>query len=214
MALLAALRRGDEAAFITLVERYHQRMIRLALVYVPGRAVAEEVVQDTWQGFLVGLPRFEGRASLRVWLYRILTNVARSRGRRERRSAPFSALAGDAGDDPEAPGEAAVDAARFSDEGAARGHWVSAPASWDDVPEARLLAAETRAHVQRAIAALPVNQRAVITLRDVEQCSSEEVCALLGVTEGNQRVLLHRARSRVRRALEAYLDAARPAAAD
>jgi RNA polymerase sigma-70 factor (ECF subfamily) len=201
--LLEALRRGDEAAFVALVERYQGRLLRLALLYVPNRAVAEEVVQDTWQGVLVGLDRFEGRAPLRAWIYRILLNTAKSRGRRERWAAPFSALAGD--DAAGEAGEPAVEPERFRAADPWQGHWISVPDNWNEVPEERLLAEETRAEVQRAIQALPPTQRAVITLRDVEQCPPEEVCALLGLSEGNQRVLLHRARSKVRRALEAYL---------
>ena len=200
--VLAALRAGDEAAFAGLVDRYHGRLVRLATVYVHNRAVAEEVAQEAWLGVLRGLDRFEGRSSLKVWLFSILTNCARSRARREGRTLPFSALGGAA----EADGaEPAVEPERFRAADPGRGHWISVPDNWDEVPEQRLLAAETLALVERAIAALPPTQRAVITLRDVEGCASDEACAVLGLSEGNQRVLQHRARSRVRRALEAHL---------
>jgi RNA polymerase sigma-70 factor, ECF subfamily len=200
--LLEGLRQGDEMAFVTLVEHYHSRLLRQALLYVPNRAIAEEVVQETWQGVLVGLPRFEGRASLKSWIYRILTNCAKSRGSRERRAVPFSSFAVD---EETGQAEPAVAAERFRDSDLGRGHWISVPADWQDFPEERLLAQETRTMVQRAIETLPPVQRAVITLRDVEQCTSDEVCSVLEISEGNQRVLLHRARSRVRQALEQYL---------
>jgi RNA polymerase sigma-70 factor (ECF subfamily) len=199
--LLEGLRRGDEAAFVTLLERYHASMVRMALAYVPNRSVAEEVAQEAWQGVLTGLLRFEERSSLKTWIFRILTNCAKTRGEREGRTVPFSSLW-----DPEAdPGEPAVEPERFRASEPWDGHWISLPRAWDDLPEERLLAKETRACVQQAIAALPPAQREVITLRDVEQCSAEEACALLQISEGNQRVLLHRARSKVRRALEEYL---------
>jgi RNA polymerase sigma-70 factor (ECF subfamily) len=189
---------------VALVERYHAPLLRLAAPYVPNRAVAEEVVQETWQGVLTGLHRFQGRAPFRSWLYRILLNCARTRGRRERRAAPFSAL-GQGTDPLGEEGEPAEPAERFHATGPSRGHWISVPDSWEGVPEARLLAQETQAHVRAAIAALPPTQRAVLTLRDVHHHPASEVCALLGLSEGNQRVLLHRARARLRRALAAYL---------
>ena len=197
-----ALRAGDEAAFRDLVERHHASLIRVALMYVRTRAVAEEVVQDTWIGVLRSLPRFEGRSSLRTWIFRILANQARTRARREARSVPFSSLAGPDDDGP------AVDPDRFlsGDHPAFPGHWASPPRSWDAVPEEQLLARETRERVLAAIEALPASQRAVISLRDVEGWSSEDVRDLLEISEGNQRVLLHRARSKVRQALEDYLD--------
>jgi RNA polymerase sigma-70 factor, ECF subfamily len=200
--LVAALRRGDEAAFMALVERYQAMMVRVALMYVADRSAAEEVVQEAWLGVLRGLDRFQGRSSLRTWIFRIVTNRAKTRGVREQRTIPFSALA-DAGDDADEP---AVDPARFyPPEHQGRGWWVSYPARWDGLPESRLLAEETRAQVAAAITALPPNQRAVIALRDVEGWSSEEVCNILGISETNQRVLLHRARSKARSALERYL---------
>ena len=201
--LVDALRAGDESAFETLIERYHGPLLRLAMLYVPSRAVAEEVVQETWLGVLHGLARFEGRASLKTWIFRILTNRARTRGQRESRSIPFSAAwnpASDA-DDP------AVEADRFfPPEHASAGHWTSRPQNWEALPEERLIGQETRAQIQQAIDALPESQREVIRLRDVEGWTSEEICNVLEITETNQRVLLHRARSKVRRTLEQYLD--------
>lgn len=199
-ALLAALRRGDEAAFVELVGRHQRAMLRVASSYVPSRAVAEEVVQEAWLGVLQGLARFEGRSSLKTWIFRILVNRARTRGEREGRSSPFSDLAPA---DAEGP---TVDPDRFLPAGHPdAGWWVGHPASWEGAPEQRLLAGEARGQIEAAIAALPEAQRTVISLRDVEGWDSAEVCALLGISEGNQRVLLHRARARVRRALAHYL---------
>jgi RNA polymerase sigma-70 factor, ECF subfamily len=193
--LVQALRAGDERAFMGIVERYNGALLRLALSFVPSRAVAEEVVQETWLAVIRGLDRFEGRSSLKTWIFRILTNRAKTRGIREGRSLPFSALE---------PDEPAVEAERFHG-GDHRwpGHWASAPSGF---PEERLLAAETREVIERTIAALPPTQRAVISLRDIEGWSAEEVCNALTLTETNQRVLLHRARSTVRAALERYLE--------
>lgn len=201
--LVRALRDGDEAAFTSLVTSYYPAMVRVALMYVPNRAVAEEVIQQTWLGVLQGIQRFEGRSSLKTWIFRILMNVARTYGQREGRSIPFSSLAelelGSA--------EAAVDAERFrpGDDLDAPGGWVSTPRNWDDLPEQRMLSQEIRALIDQAIEALPPAQREVILLRDVEGFGTEEVSDLLGISQGNQRVLLHRARSKVRRALEEYL---------
>ena len=202
LELLARLRRGDEAAFTQLVERLHGPMLRVAMAHVGNRAVAEEVAQDAWVGVLAQLDRFEGRSSLRTWVLRIVANRARTRAVRERRTLPFSSL-----DGAEEPGRPAVEPERFLPAGHRwAGHWASPPRSWGEVPEERLLSAETRAEVERAVERLPRAQRAVITLRDVQQMSAAETCQLLGLTDGNQRVLLHRARSGVRRALERYLD--------
>jgi RNA polymerase sigma-70 factor (ECF subfamily) len=197
--LLEALRAGDEDAFAQLVREYQPSLVRVARIYVPTPAAAEEVAQETWLGVLKGLDRFEGRSSLRTWIFRILTNIAKTRGQRERRTVPFSAL-----ERPDAVPEAAVDADRFLPPDHERwpGHWASRPEPW---PEERLLAAETRAVVERAIDELPPAQRAVISLRDIEGWSSEEARNALGISETNQRVLLHRARSKVRQALEDYL---------
>jgi RNA polymerase sigma-70 factor (ECF subfamily) len=203
LRLVEALRSSDENAFVSLIDRYHTSMLRLAMVFVPSQAVAEEVVQETWMGVLQGLDRFEGRSSLKTWIFRILTNRAKTRARREGRSVPFSAL-------PEFSieiQEPAVESERFrGPDQQWPGHWVSFPRSWDEIPEERILSQETMIRIQEAIDTLPAGQRDVITLRDIEGCSSDEACTLLGVSEANQRVLLHRARSRVRRALETYFE--------
>jgi RNA polymerase sigma-70 factor (ECF subfamily) len=193
--LVEALRAGDREAYDELVERYTPALLRVASLFTPSRAVAEEVVQDTWVGVLRGIDSFQGRSSLKTWLFRILTNTAKTRGARERRTLPFSALAGAEVDD----AEPVVDADRFDPRD---GHWSQPPGRW---PEERLLAAETRDVIRSAIEALPPAQRAVISLRDIEGWSSEEVRDALGLTEVNQRVLLHRARSKVRTALEEYV---------
>jgi RNA polymerase sigma-70 factor (ECF subfamily) len=200
--LIAALQRGDEQAFATLVDRYHGALVRVAMIWVRDRAVAEEVAQETWLGVLKGIDRFEGRSSLKTWLFRILANRARTRGVREARSIPFSALAG-AGD--EGSEEPSVSPERFLDTGNGRpGPWAVPPESWARVPEEELLGRETQGVIESAIATLPPRQQEVITLRDVEGLDSAEVAEHLGVSEGNQRVLLHRARAKVRTALEAH----------
>jgi RNA polymerase sigma-70 factor (ECF subfamily) len=205
--LIEALRRGDEDAFVTLVDRYHPRLIRLAQAYVPSRAIAEEVVQETWLGVMKGIGQFAGRSSLKTWLYSILTNRARTRGQREGRSIPFADLAR-----ADAEGaEPAVDPDQFVPPGREdAGWWSQHPQSWDSMPESRLLAQETRDEIHAAIRALPSAQRTVISLRDVEGWASDEVCAALGISEANQRVLLHRARSKVRGALASYLSESHP----
>jgi RNA polymerase sigma-70 factor (ECF subfamily) len=200
--LLKALRQGDESAFATLLETYHSSLVHVAMTYVRNRAVAEEVVQETWLGVIRGLDRFEGRSSLKTWIFRIVANIAKTRAEREGRSVPFSALkAAEETDEPAVPPE------RFLDSRAGRleGHWAAPPSRWETLPQERLDAKETLAQIREAIETLPPGQRAVITLRDIEQWSSEEVCELLGVSEVNQRVLLHRARSKVRAALEQQL---------
>jgi RNA polymerase sigma-70 factor, ECF subfamily len=198
--LVQRLRQGDEAAFEQLIDTYHGPLLRLARTFVRDREVAAEVVQETWLGVIRGIERFEGRSSLRTWIFRILTNTARKRGVREARTIPFAALAG-------ADGEEAVDPDRFLPAGAMwAGHWAAPPASWGTDPEQAVLADEARGAIEAAIAVLPDLQRQVVTLRDVEGWSSEEVCELLELTEGNQRVLLHRARAKVRQALEDYFN--------
>ena len=184
--LLRRLRAGDEAAFAALVDRYHAPLIRVALTFVPSRAVAEEVVQDTWLGVLRGVDRFEGRSSLQTWLYRILVNRARTTGVREHRSLPL------------ADTEPAVDPARFAPDGT----WASPPEHWSDQVDERLSAPALAARIRALVEELPAGQRQVVTLRDVEGLSGAEVCEVLGISEGNQRVLLHRGRSRVRAVLE------------
>jgi RNA polymerase sigma-70 factor, ECF subfamily len=198
-----ALRKGDEQAFAELVDRYHSSLFRVAMIYVKDRSVAEEVVQETWLGVIHGLERFEGRSLLKTWIFRILTNRAKTRAVRESRTIPFSSLASD-----EAEGGPSVEPERFFAAGESRwaGHWASPPHSWDDLPEGRLVSRETLGVIRSAIDALPPMQAHVITLRDVEGWSSGEVCALLEISDANQRVLLHRARSKVRGELERYLD--------
>jgi RNA polymerase sigma-70 factor (ECF subfamily) len=199
--LLARLRAGDERAFESLVEAYHGTMIAVALNYVKTRDVAEEVVQEAWLGVLRGLDRFEGRSSLKTWILRILVNTAATRGGREGRSLPFSSLA------PAREESPAVEPERFRPPGAAfAGHWNRYPGDWTTLPEEALSGRETLAVVKRAIAELPESQRSVITMRDIAGCSANEVCETLEVSPGNQRVLLHRARSHVRAALERHLD--------
>jgi RNA polymerase sigma-70 factor, ECF subfamily len=188
-SLLRRLRGGDERAFSDLVERYHSSMLRLALSFVPSRAVAEEVVQDTWLAMLRGLDRFEGRSSLRTWLFTILVNRARTTGVREARSVPVA----DAGP--------AVDASRFGPSGA----WAVPPEHWVEEAENRIDAAKLSESLRGAMDLLPARQREVVLLRDVEGLTSNEVCDVLAISEANQRVLLHRGRSKLRQALESEL---------
>jgi RNA polymerase sigma-70 factor (ECF subfamily) len=188
-ALLERLRAGDESAFETLLSRHDAAMRRVARTFVRTDSAADEVVQDAWLGVLRGLDGFEGRSSLRTWIFRILVNRARTRAVRDARTVPFSALEDD--DEP------AVEPAAF----AADGRWTSAPARLDADPESGLLSAELREHVLDAVNALSDTQRAVITLRDLVGVPADEVSELLEISPGNQRVLLHRARARVRNAL-------------
>src|SRR4051812_14829494 len=200
--IVAALKRGDESVFAELVDAYGPGLMRMALMFVRDRAVAEEVVQETWVGVLRGIDRFEGRSSLKTWIYRILMNTAKTRGQRESRSIPFSAAARD--------DEAAVDPDRFlGPDHRWAGGWMLGPSEWQ-TPEEELLQGETRDAILEAIDQLPDAQRIVITMRDVEGFGSDEVAEALDITEGNQRVLLHRARSKVRRAIEEHLGAVEP----
>jgi len=199
--LIEQLRSGNEAAFVSLIDRYAPTMLRLAMVYVTAWAVAEEVVQETWMAVLEGLNRFEGRSSLKTWMFRILTNRAITRAQREGRSIPFSSLS----DPYTVLVEPAVDSDRFLPaDHQWSGHWVSFPTNWQEMPEDRLLSQETRACIHRVIEALPPNQREIIILRDIEGWMSEETCSFLGISEGNQRVLLYCARSKVWNVLEKY----------
>jgi len=200
--LLARLRAGDEAAFMTLVDRYGALMLRVALMHVRSRAVAEEVVQEAWLGVVRGLDRFEGRSSLKTWILRIVANLARTRAVREQRSVPLSSLEPE-GDEP------SVDPTRFRPlDDRYPGGWAVPPHAWARLPEESLVADETLRLVREAIDRLPARQQEVITLRDVEGWDSDEVCTALDLTEGNQRVLLHRARSKIRQELEDYFEAA------
>jgi RNA polymerase sigma-70 factor (ECF subfamily) len=187
MRLVEALRNRDEQVFEQLIRMYQSALVRVAQMYVSSRAIAEDVVQESWLAVLNGIDRFEGRSSLKTWIFRIVANRAKTRGQREARSRPFSAL----------ESEASVDPGRFVE-----GQWSAPPESW---PEERLLGAETLRVIGDAIEALPPSQRAVITLRDVQGWSAEEVRNALELSETNERVLLHRARAKVRAALEAYL---------
>jgi RNA polymerase sigma-70 factor (ECF subfamily) len=200
--LLTALRAGDEAAFVELVDMYGPALLRLALAHVSSRAVAEEVVQETWLAVLRGIDRFEGRSSLRTWITSILLNIARSRGERERRTLPISFLRRRR---EEGRSEPAVDLDRFQGRRDERpGWWAAPPDRWDE-PDDRLSRDEAQAVLLGAISRLPTRQREVITLRDLNGWSAEEACNALGLSETNQRVLLHRARAKVRAALEDYL---------
>jgi RNA polymerase sigma-70 factor (ECF subfamily) len=201
--IVCALKEGDERMFVELVETLGPSMLRVALLFVRTRAVAEEVVQDAWLGVLSGVGRFEGRSSLKTWVFRILTNTAKTRAEREARSVPFSSLASE---DLES-GESSVDPDRFMPDGDRwASHWASSPRRFDELPESKLLSRETMGIVQRAVELLPEAQRAVLTMRDIAGFAAEEVCETLGLSEVNQRVLLHRARTKVRRALEGYIE--------
>jgi len=190
-ALIEKLRRRDKAAFAALVRELHGSLVRVAMTFVRSRATAEEIAQDTWGNVLASLDQFEGRSSLRTWIFRICTNRAKTLAVREARSTPLSELDQD--------GEAPVDPARFD----ARGMWAQPPEAWrDDTPEGVLDRAQAMEEIERTLDGMPPMQRAVITLRDMQGLESVDVCNALDISESNQRVLLHRARSRVRRALE------------
>jgi RNA polymerase sigma-70 factor, ECF subfamily len=197
--LVRALRQGDELAFAGLVRRHHGGMMSVALTYVGDRSVAEEVVQDTWLAVVREIARFEHRCALTTWIYRILVNRARTRGAREHRIVPCSSLG-------EVPGPGTLEPSAFRD-----GAWASSPRPWLD-PERRLASLETRAALRTALQRLPDRQRAVVTLRDVEGLDAAEVAELLGISDGCQRVLLHRGRTRLRDVLDELLDDARLAA--
>jgi RNA polymerase sigma-70 factor (ECF subfamily) len=199
--LVERARAGDEDAFAELVRRHTPALLRLARMYVATQAAAEDVVQETWLGVLRGLERFEGRSSFRTWLFRILVNRAKTRGVRDHRSVPFASLGPPTGGEDD--DEPAVDPTRFAEQG----NWVSPPQRWEDDPEEALRSRELRRIAEEAIAELPERQRIVITLRDLEGLSSDEVRNALDLSETNQRVLLHRARAKVRQALEDWIDA-------
>jgi RNA polymerase sigma-70 factor (ECF subfamily) len=186
--LLARLRNGDEEAFVMLVDRYQQPMLRLACSMVSNQAVAEEAVQDTWMGVVRGIERFEGRSSLKTWLFRILANRARSAGSREQHQTPIESLH-------------AVDPLRFD----AQGQWADPLDRWTDESDDRLDAATWLPILKTGLDELPPRQRQVVMLRDIEGLSGDEVCAVLGISGGNQRILLHRGRTRLREILEAEL---------
>ena len=203
VSLLNLLRQGDETAFARLVEQYHASLVRLARIHVRDTAIAEELAQETWLAVLRGLDRFEGRASLKTWIFTILTNKAKTRSWRENRAVSYTDLE----ESLHAARKPTVDPTRFNDPFAETlaNHWVVEPAPWAGIPEETLLSQETMNLIRQTIDTLPENQRTVITLRDMREFPSDEVCNVLGISETNQRVLLHRARARVRQALEEYL---------
>ena len=202
-AIVQAINNGNEAAFLHLFEQYHASLVRLARIYVTDAAIAEEVVQETWIGVLKGLRRFEGRSSLKTWIFSIMVNRAKTYAQREGRYISFSSDF-DADDEPFEP---AVAPDRFTPTDAPTypNHWISIPRRWDEVPESSALSGEMLTRLTQAIDALPMRQREVITLHDIDQISSQDICNVLGISETNQRVLLHRARAHVRQALELYL---------
>ncbi len=201
---IEALRAGNERAFEVLLERLSSSMLGLARSVLSDREMAEEVVQETWLAAIRGLERFEGRSSLKTWIFSILMNVARTRAKRERRTVPFSSLS-----EIENPADnLAAAAERFSDD---RHAWMSPPRRWRQTPEDRLLSTETITMIRKELQSMPPRQAEVVTLRDIEGWSAEEVCQVLGLTEANQKVLLHRGRTKVRNALERYQETDGPA---
>lgn len=203
--LVARLRAGDEDTFREVIDRYDPLLRRLARRYVATDAAADEVVGDTWLGVVRGIDRFEGRSSLKTWIVRILMNVARTRGVRDKRSVPFSSL----GNPDEEGTEPTIAPDRFRPaDDPYPGHWRAFPTRWHDQPEVRALGAETLAVVRDALDALPPAQQTVVRLRDLEGWTAAEVCNALDLTETNQRVLLHRGRARLRAALETHFDEA------
>ena len=205
LSVIEALRRGDEIAFAHLVDLYHASLRRVARLYISDRTVADEVVQDTWLGVIQGIWAFEGRSSLKTWIFRILINRAKTRAAREGRTVPFASFDADVD-----VAEAAVAPDRFwpADHRTERGRWPAPSPDLGASPERRFLARESRERLQKVIEALPESQRLVLILRDVEGRSTQDVCNALGFQETNVRVLLHRARAKVRVALEPYLKGA------
>ncbi|MCU1397711.1 MAG: polymerase, sigma-24 subunit, subfamily [Acidimicrobiales bacterium] len=194
-AIIDALRRGDAQAFRELVDTHQPSLLRLARTFVPSTAAAEEVVQETWIAVIKGIDRFEQRSSLKTWITRILVNIAKKKGTSERRTVPMGSLTSDGSDGP------AVSPDRFVGP-PGKGKWSQPPARWSDLPEETVLSRETISAVTDTVRRLPEQQRLVVMLRDVADWSSGDVCDALGLTEGNQRVLLHRGRSIVRAELE------------
>ena len=201
LQLVARLRRGDEKAFDELVNQHHSAMVRMAMGYVADREVAEEVVQDTWLAVVEGVDRFEGRSSLRTWIFGILIHKAKDRGVREKRHTTFSAF------EPYEDCDDAVDPARFQQSGEWTGHWAFPPQPWDDQTPEKLLASQQAVNaMNKAIESLPTTLKDVLVLRDIEGAEVKEVCEILSITETNLYVRLHRARERVRQAVESYLE--------
>lgn len=197
-ALIERLRRGDSRAFRDLVTAHQASLLRLASSFVPSTAVAEEVVQETWIAVIRGIDRFEQRSSLKTWITRILVNIARTKGVKERRTVPMGSLLGDMSDN------VAVSPDRFVGP-PGRGAWAQPPARWSELPEEVAVSSATVAKVIDTVRLLPEQQKWVVMLRDVEDWSSSDVCAALGLSEVNQRVLLHRGRSTLRNMLESQL---------
>lgn len=204
MVLLNLLRQPDEMAFAQLIEQYHSSLVRIACIYVQDTTIAEEIAQDTWLAVFQGMDRFEGRSSLKTWIFTILTNKAKTRSQRENRTLSYTDL------EESLQAAPTVDPQRFRDPSADKwaNHWAAGtePGSWAGIPEDVLLSQETMDLIRGTIEVLPENQRLVITLHDQDELSTQEICNILGITETNQRVLLHRARARVRQALEDYLE--------
>ena len=200
--LIESLRKGEETAFATLIDTYHSRLIRLAQAFVSNQAIAEEVVQETWIAVLDGIHRFEGRSSLKTWIFQILQNLAKTKGKREHRYISFS----DFGHSTDSEAEGGIEPEQVRTSRSVTGHRTLLPTSWDqNTPERLLLEKESLGQIEQAIQGLPSNQQQVIVLRDIEGLDSEAVCQMLNITSTNQRVLLHRARSKVRQALRPYL---------
>jgi RNA polymerase sigma-70 factor, ECF subfamily len=198
--LIDRLRNGDEAAFARLIDAYSAPLLRLAMVFVQSRSIAEEVVQETWMAVVTGIRRFEGRSSVKTWLFKILTNIAKTRAMREKRTIPFSEFEVESGDEP------AVEASRFlpADHPTWPHHWATPPQPWSMGPEGTAIDRETLAVLRRALEDLPRAQQLVVALRDVHGWPAADVCGALELSEANQRVLLHRGRSRLRGVLERY----------
>jgi RNA polymerase sigma-70 factor, ECF subfamily len=206
VAFLARLRQGDEEAFDKLVARHHSGLIRMAMAYVADREVAEEVVQDTWMAVIEGVGRFEGRSSLRTWIFGIMIHKAKDRGVREKRHTTFSSF--ESIDD---DGDEAVDPSRFRQSGEWAGHWAFPPQPWDDRTPEKLLSSQQAVDAMiQAIDVLPRSLKDVLILRDVEGVDAKEVCEILKISQTNFYVRLHRARERVRRAVETHLEGQRP----
>lgn len=206
VGLLARLTQGDEEAFDKLVARHHSGLIRMAMAYVADREVAEEVVQDTWMAVIEGVGRFEGRSSLRTWIFGIMIHKAKDRGVREKRHTTFSSF--ESIDD---DGDEAVDPSRFHQSGEWAGHWAFPPQPWDDRTPEKLLASQQAVDAMiQAIDVLPRSLKDVLILRDVEGVDAKEVCEILKISQTNFYVRLHRARERVRRAVETHLEGQRP----
>jgi len=200
---LARLRRGDDAAYRILIRELHGSLVGLATSIIGSRAQAEEVVQDAWLAVFSGLGSFEGRSSLATWVFSIVLNRARTRASREGRLVGLPALM-----EGTSQGGRAVDSSEFKPDG----HWIQTPRLWDEISPERIVGGrQLRDYVMAAIERLPPGQRAVIILRDLEGCDAEEACTLLGITAENQRVLLHRARGRIRRAIDEAVGSLRPA---